>query len=251
MIKLYKRLFTMLIVILLLISIFLIDTTIESNDINKNIKNFKSRGVLVYEIDNYSYYKISKKYDYENCSNICNDPLDTNIGTIGDIYISNRDPLGGFFITEWLSNIAWIGHCGMVYNEEGSQIIEIVGNKNKEDNIVKIVENNWMKIDSPEYLIMRVKDNNISKKEKLIDESVKILGCKYDYTFCLGGNKRFYCSNMISYLYKKININLNSDSLFTTGSDIITNENTYIIYYRERYIKNNKVCYNIYYLDEE
>ena len=38
--------------------------------------------------------------------------------------------------------------------------------------------------------------------------------------------------------------------LFTTGSDMITNENTYMIYYREKFIKDNKVYYNIYYLDE-
>ena len=70
-----------------------------------------------------------------------NNYTDLNVGTIGDIYISNRDPLGDFFITEWISKIAWIGHAGVVYNEDATKMVEIVGNDTKENNVVKIYEN--------------------------------------------------------------------------------------------------------------
>ena len=49
----------------------------------------------------------------------------------------------------------------------------------------------------------------------------------------LQNNKKFYCSNLITHIYKKIGIELNEDHFLTTGSDIITNEQTYIIYYKD------------------
>ena len=251
MIRLYRKFCNLLIIILILLCIFLFDSFIEDSAINKSIDEFKSRGVLVYEENNYSYYKISKKYDYEDCSNIIDTYTDINIGTIGDIYISNRDPLGGFFITEWISRISWIGHAGIIYSEDGSKTLEIVGNKSKEENVVKVYDNTWMKIDSEEYLILRVKGISNKEKEEIINVSNNLMGSRYNYLFLFSSNKRFYCTDLISNIYNNLDINLNKDYLFTTGSDIASNDNTYIIYYRERYIKNNKVCYNIYYLDED
>ncbi len=248
--KRYKCLGYILIILILLITIFIIDTSIESNNIDKEIEEFKSRAVFVETINNFNYFKVIKKYDYEDCSNICNNHTDLNVGTIGDIYISNRDPLGDFFITEWISKIAWIGHAGVVYNEDATKMVEIVGNDTKENNVVKIYENTWLSKDSLEYIVLRVKDINEKSKMSIVEESEKLLGHRYDYTFLFGGNKRFYCTNLVSYIYKKIGIKLNNDMLFTTGSDMITNENTYMIYYREKFIKDNKVYYNIYYLDE-
>jgi len=250
MIRLYRKINSIVIIILLLLCVFLLDSHLEDNKIDKSIKEFKSRGELIYEMDNFRYYKVSNKHDYEDSSNIIDTYTDINIGTVGDIYISNRDPLGDFFITKWISKISWIGHAGIVYNEDGSQLLEIVGNKSKEDNIVKIYENNWMNVDSDKYLVMRVKDIDINDRKEIRNISDSIIGCKYNYFFLFSSKKRFYCTDLISYIYKNIDINLNNDYLFTTGSDIASNDNTYIIYYREKYIKNNKVCYNIYYLDE-
>ena len=130
-------------------------------------------------------------------------------------------------------------------------MVEIVGNDTKENNVVKIYENDWLTKDSLEYIILRVKNLDNSNKISIVNESDKILGSKYDYTFLCGGNKRFYCTNLVSYIYKKLDIKLNKDMLFTTGSDMITSDNTYMIYYREKIVKDNKVYYNIYYLDEE
>lgn len=47
------------------------------------------------------------------------------------------------------------------------------------------------------------------------------------------------------------NINLNCDYFVTTGADIINNDNTYIIYYKEKVQTYSETYYNIYYLTEE
>ncbi len=249
--KLIKRFVNLFIVILLLFVIFIIDGAIESNKINKDIENFKNRGQLVYQNDIYTYYKVSKLYDYEDCNNVVDSYDDKFVGDVGDIYLTDRDPLGGFFITDWISKITWIGHGSIVYNSSATEMLEIVGNKSKEENVVKVVDNIWLDIDSPRYVMLRVKDMDNQKRNIIKQESDKLLGCKYNYLFMFGGNKRFYCTDLISKIYKKIDINTNKDYFFTTGSDIISNEETYLIYYREKYTKNNKECYNIYYLSEE
>ena len=141
-----------------MVTIFIFDITFESNEIDKDIIEFKSRAVYVDSIDNFNYYKVIKKYDYEDSRNICNNYTDISVGTIGDIYVTNSDPLGGFFVTEWISKYAWIGHAGMIYNEEGTKTIEIIGNGNKKDNIVKIYDNDWLEKVSSELIILRVKD---------------------------------------------------------------------------------------------
>lgn len=242
---------SILAIILLLSSIFLVDNVIEKNNIDKQIEVFKSRGELIYRNDIYNYYEVRKKYDYEDTSNIVDNYDDKNVGTIGDIYVTNRNPLPSFFVTQWLSRLSYIGHCGIVYSENGSKMVEIVGNKEREENVVKIYDNEWLDIDSPNYIILRLKDIDDNKKENIVSECNKILGCKYNYLFLFHSEKKFYCTDLISYIYKKIGINLNDDYFFTTGSDLIENESTYMIYYREKYIEDGKAKYNIYYLKEE
>lgn len=242
---------TIIIILILILSlscIFLIDNIIEKREIDNQITDFKSRGVLVYQDDIYSYYRVSKKYDYEDTSNIVESYDDKFVGTTGDIYITNRNPLPSFFVTKWISRLSYIGHCGIVYSEDASKMVEIVGNKSKEENVVRIVENEWLNIDSPNYIILRSKEINDETKESIINECNNVLGCKYNYTFIFHSKKRFYCIDLVSYIYKKIGINLNKDYFFTTGSDLVENNSTYMIYYRERYIENNKVKYNVYYL---
>jgi len=249
--KTYIILMSILLLIVLFIIIFFVDNTFEKAKIDKKINDFISRGQLIYQDETFSYYKVTKKYEYEDTKKVVNNYDDNFVGTIGDIYLSNRNPAPGFFVTKWISRLSYIGHGGVVFSDDGSQMLEIVGNKEIKNNVVKIEDNNWLTIDSPKYVILRVKDIDIDKKETIINEGNKILGCKYNYSFIFPSNKRFYCTNLISYLYKKLDINLNKDLFFTTGNDIIENENTYMIYYRQRYTRNNKVCYNIYYLSEE
>ena len=227
----------------------MIDNIIEKNNIDNQIEEFKSRGEIIYQDDIYSYYKVCKKYDYEDTNNIVESYDDKFVGTIGDIYVTNRNPLPSFFVTKWLSRLSYIGHCGIVYSEDGSKTVEIVGNKSREENVVKIYDNEWLDIDSPNYIILRLKDINAKDKENIVNECNNVLSCKYNYLFLFHNKKRFYCTDLISYIYKTVNINLNSDYFFTTGSDLVENDSTYMIYYRERYVENNKVKYNIYYLD--
>ena len=253
--KIYKRINIIILLILLMVLFlsltFLVDNVIEKKHIDKKINEFVSRGELIYQNDIYTYYKVSKKYDYEDTSNIINEYNDKTVGTVGDIYLSNRNPVNGFFITKWLSRLSYIGHGGVVFSEDGSKMLEIVGNKSRKENVVKIYENTWLDIDSPSYVMLRVKDIDNIDKENIINEGNKILGCRYNYSFIFSSKKRFYCTDLISYIYNCIDIKLNKDMFFTTGNDIIDNDNTYMIYYRQRYVKNGKVCYNIYYLSEE
>lgn len=246
--KLNKVINIILIILLVLMIIFLSDCIIEKNKIDNIVDEFKSRGQLVYQNDIYSYYKVEKKYEYEDTSNILDNYSDINVGTTGDIYVTNRNPLSGFFVTKWLSRLSYIGHGGIVYSEDGSKMVEIVGNEGRENNVVKINDNTWLEIDSPNYIILRPKNITNEQKDIIQSECNKILGSRYNYFFLISSNKRFYCTDLISYIYKKVDIILNKDMFFTTGSDIIVNDDTYMIYYRERYINNKKVCYNIYYL---
>lgn len=248
--KYYKAINITIIIILGLTLIFLSDGIIEKSKINQKIEDFISRSIYLYENEMYTYYKVPRKYIYEETDKILNSPEDKFVGTTGDIYLSNRNPINGFFLTKWISKMSYIGHGGMVYSNDGSQMIEITGNKGRKENIVKVIDNTWLTIDSPNYVILRVKDINDTKRERLVQEGNKIIGKRYNYTFISNKNS-FYCTDMISYLFNRIDVKLNNDSFFTTGSDIITDDDTYIIYYREKIFKNDKVHYNIYYMSEE
>lgn len=240
-----------IIFVILLFSIFIFDGLIESNDINKDIDMFKTRGELVLSIDNCNYYQVKPIYSYENSSNIINDCKEKNIGTTGDIYITDRNPINNFFITKWLSKLTWIGHCGIIYDEYGYIMADVVGNKDKKSNVVKTDDNKWFDIDSSRSVVMRVKNINYEQKENIKKEIDNLKGCKYNYSFIFSSNKCFYCSDLITYIYKMNNINLNCDYFVTTGADIINNDNTYIIYYKEKVQTYSETYYNIYYLTEE
>lgn len=250
MIKAINKLFSFFIILLLFFTIFIIDGCIENNILNKEINDFKKRGQLIYINDNVNYYEISPKYEYEDSKNIVRGYDNINIGTTGDIYITDRNPINDFFITDWLSKLTWIGHCGLIYNEEGTLMTEIVGNRKRKDNVVKIKENDWFNNDSKHSIVLRVKDISNNDKEKIQYESRKVLGCRYNYSLIFSSNKSFYCSDLVTHIYEKIEINLNSDYFFSTGSDIISNDNTYIIYYKERVDTKEKTYYNVYYLKD-
>ena len=248
--KYFKIINITIFIVLICTLFFFIDGITEKNKIDKIINEYISRAEFVYQNDIYTYYKVIKKHQYEDTNNILENYNDVNVGTTGDIYLTNRNPINGFFVTGLISKMSYIGHGGMIFDKNGKRIVEIVGNKSWAENEVRINDNTWLTKDSPNYIVLRNKNINNNEKEILKKESEKILGSKYNYTF-ISNKKTFYCTDMISYLYKQIKIKLNKDLFFTTGSDIITNNEMYIIYYRERYIKDNKVCYNVYYLSEE
>ena len=69
--------------------------------------------------------------------------------------------------------------------------------------------------------------------------------------FCFLEKNRYYCTDLISRAYKTADINVNYDYLTTTGNDMIVSDNTYLIFCRQRVVKNKIEEYNIYYLCEE
>ena len=246
-----KRMSILLLIILILLSIFVFDILIESKDVNKSIEDFKNRGELIYETSNTEYYIVRKKYDYEDTSSTILRTFNNNyVGTTGDIYISDRNPTS-IFLTRWISTKAWIGHCGMICSEDGKEMLEISGNLSYEDNEVKKWPNTWLNHQSPRHIVLRVKQINNDSKKQILDISNTLLGKRYNYTFVFGSENRFYCTDLISYIYDQINININEDKFVTTGSDMITSDNTYIIYYKEECLKNNNTFYKIYYLAGE
>ncbi len=250
--KLYRKLFSLIIFLLICISWFVGNSLIESIQINKSIQDFKNRGTLNY-IDSSGriyYYKVTKKYDYEDIkSPIYSLDAPNLVGTTGDICISDHDPLHGVSLMKWLSSKAWIGHSGLVYDSEGTKTIEIVGNLSKENNVISLWDNDWLSSSPSRMTVIRVKDMNDDKRAVLKEEAEKLFDKKYNYLMVFSNDNKFYCSDFVSYLYKKIDININSDYFLTTGADMISNENTYIVFYYE-VIKNNNIK-NIYYLSEE
>ena len=250
-IKLLKKLIICFIFLLVFIIIFVIDCVFESVQINDKVNAFISRGVLTYENENKHYYKVIKKYDYEDISYpIIRDFSSSNVGSTGDIYISNRNPIE-LNLVGYISKHIYIGHSALVYDELANNTIEVIGNGKKEENCVKLWDNKWIYEKSPNFIFLRVKGMNDNLKDKFINECDKIMGEDFNYNFLFNNNKKHYCSELVTYLYNKLGYNLNNDYYASTGADYITNDNTYIIYYQEKVILNNKTHFNIYYLAGE
>lgn len=243
-----KKINILIIGLLLIFICFIFDSIIEDKQINSKVQEFKNRGILVYETSNKHYYEVKRKYEYEDTNSpILRSYGSDYFGTTGDIYISNRDPLD-FFVTEKISKHIYIGHSGMVYDADAKYTIEIVGNKEKENNVLKLWENNWLRTPTNNYVFLRVKGMDNEKKEKLIANCQLEIGKPFNYTILFNNKNKFYCSDFISYIYDTIDINLNTDYFATTGADYITNDETYLIYYQETIYQNNEQHYNIYYL---
>lgn len=237
--------------LLIILLCFFVDSFVEDRQISSKIKDFKARGSLVYETSNRHYYAVYKKYDYEDTnSSIMRSYYSEFIGTTGDIYISNRDPLNSF-ITKKISKHIYIGHSAMVYDKDAKYTIETVGNKEKENNVLKMWENDWLRTPTTNYVFLRVKGMNEEKREQLINNCQYELGKPFNYTILFNNKNKFYCSDFISYIYKTIDINLNKDYFVTTGADYISDDDTYLIYFQETIYKENEQHYNIYYLTGE
>ena len=64
----FKKIISLLIILLLFVFIFIVDSVIESNQIKEKVHEFKERGELVYEYNNKHFYKVLKAYEYEDTS---------------------------------------------------------------------------------------------------------------------------------------------------------------------------------------
>lgn len=250
-----KRLKRMLFVT---ISIFLIGLLItivfESIMTNNIIKDFKDRGVLVHTQGNQRFYLVKKAHDYEDTSRRILENYDNNnIGTKGDIYLTSRNPVNFSLTVKILSSNIWIGHSALVINNDASQTIEITGNDVDGNNTVRIWENSWyddLIEDTKEYAVLRVKNTDEDTIDNVVASSREKLGMPYNYSIIFNTKNSFYCTDLVSRVYKENKINIDYDGLISTGADMIMSKHTYLVYYRLRVVEGNEVFYNIYYLGD-
>lgn len=251
MIKIIKRTFTILIIVIILFVVFMVNGFIENASITKQINDFKSRGVYIDTENNIKYFEV-KAIDGEDGSNIKSSIRDRFVGRKGDIYVTSRNPLNGNALTSWISSKTWVGHSGIVYDNEGLQTIEIAGTLSKSQNKVKIFQNTWIGFsdDTPQIALLRVKDITDEELDNVIEYAESKIGYPYNYTFLFNKSNSFYCSDFVSRAYKYAGRNINYDYLATTGSDMIASGETYFAYYQERIVTNGEVTYEVYYLVE-
>ena len=156
-------------------------------------------------------------------------------------------------IAGMLSKNFFIGHATINITEDGSKCIESVGNDEGFDG-VRIVDNTWIETevrygnDAQIIIGLRLKNTTEEKRNKICEELLKLEGKEYNHLVFLYRKNKYYCTDLISRTLKKENININYDSLYTTGNDIIVSNETYIIFLCER-VKEG--FFNIYYLTEE
>lgn len=244
--KIISRLLVILIFILLL-GIIIIRN--EDKQANKKIKEFVERASLVYTSSDTEYYKISKEYEYEDINTRIIENYDSNnIGTTGDIYLTSTD-WGSSFFTKYICEKLRVGHCGIVYDEYANSLYEIVGNNGK-NNVVKLYDNDWYDLNNfNEMIVLRVKDIDSEDRDEIKAYLDKIAGAKYNFFFIFHMKNRFYCTDLATEAYKrcfKTNIN---KFFISTGSSMIKDDNTYLIYYKREVNKKN-IKYEVYYLGD-
>ncbi len=243
--------------------IFMFNGLIEMKPVSIICNDFKERGeyedrILINGQVVYL-YKVNKIYDYEKTGNTFHKE-DNNyyIGGKLDIIITNRNPLrrvptaivqdiGNFF-----SKNFYIGHATINISDDGKTLIESVGN---DDGFrgVRIKENKWLdeissENDAQQIIGLRVKNVSNEVEDKIISDLKEKEGLKYNYNFLIHKNKSYYCTDLITRIFRKNGINIDYDCLYPTGNDLIISNNTYIFFVCERTKDGD---FNIYYLSEE
>ena len=193
--------------------------------------------------------EISKEYEYEDINTRIIENYDSNnIGTTGDIYLTSTD-WGSSFFTKYICEKLRVGHCGIVYDEQANSLYEIVGNNGK-NNVVKLYDNDWYDLNNfNEMIVLRVKDIDSEDRDEIKAYLDKIAGSKYNFFFIFHMKNRFYCTDLATEAYKrcfKTNIN---KFFISTGSSMIKDDNTYLIYYKREVNKEN-IKYEVYYLGD-
>ena len=244
--------------------IFLVNGYIEKAFIRNEIKEFVSRGkyettLVENTLDGtiyVDYYKVKAKHTYEDLSRRIFNINDRNkyVGAKADIILTTRNPLRGLNEpliekpVEYLATNFFIGHASINITDDGSRIVEVVGNQ--EDNGVREWSNDWLVFDdaSPEIVALRIKNTTNENRNQMVDYCTKQIGKKYNYMFLINMPNSYYCTDLISRASKYAGININYDFFQTTGNDMIMSNNTYIIFYR---VKTDTNRYKAYYLSEE
>lgn len=248
--KIRKAFFITIIILLVIVIVLMTMVETSSYKARYEINEFIKRGELVFEDNNTRYYKVTKKYDYEDASNVIEAYSDLYIGTTGDIYLTCTD-WGSSVITSYICKRLYVGHGGIVSKTDGSMLYEIVGNSTKSENIVKEYDNDWysLKHFSVE-LVLRVKNVDSTKQDALVAYLKDIDGSYYNPIYFMHPKDKYYCTDLLTRAYSSsIGVNI-SKSMITTGASMIQNDNTYLIYYKKE-INDGNFKYEVYFLGEE
>lgn len=252
--------FLLFIVVLIFVNGFM-----ELQFINQDINNFIDCCEYEEEIV-YKEYKINLYCCKAEKDNEKNNYLDTitisdnkiYLGNKSDIIVTNRNPFnryGGAFLTdvaEMVVHPLYSGHAAV--NLSVNEIIECVGIGDGDS--VRIKENCWFDdiIDFGQedetYVGLRFKNVSQEDKEKYTTELKKEVNKKYTYSYFIHTKNTYYCTDLVTRIAKKIDVNLNYDGFVSTGNDIIISDNTFIIFIVRKIDLKNKII-NIYYMKEE
>jgi hypothetical protein len=260
--KIIKILNRFLLIILICFFIFLINGVFEHFVVQDRIFEFKSRAteepVADPLIDNTYYYRVPSREGEDISRNIFNFNKRI-IGAKADIITSNRNPLRDYpFLSKLVGPFAkylYLGHTSINSTEDGSRLIETIGNSAWENNIVREGNNDWLTKEeygdysSPMIIGLRIKDTTSEQRDRMIEYAKSKLGYHYNYSFLFNRANSFYCTDIVSRAASAGGVNVNYDFLATTGTDILISENVYIFFIREVVIENGIERYNIYYLD--
>jgi len=248
---------TFILIVIFSVTVFfacLINASIEFLCVEKEIKEFVERGEFYIEIGNTKYYKVSKKYEYEDVSKHIYSTTDPKkyVGSTADILSTTRNPLSSVPFIGFFSRIAWVGHSALIMESDGSKICEVVGNEpDPKDNFVRIVDNRWISGDtgSPHIVALRVKNLDDEDKTKITDYATLQAQeqDRYNFFFPITQTNKYYCTDLVSRSINQASININYDGFMTTGNDMILSKHTYIIFYRVKV--DDKFL--VYYLTDE
>lgn len=273
MTKKYKILFTIRRILIFILfglficcAVFMLNGYMEKGAVNSEINKFRKRGVFfettTIQGQTVDIYKVYKEYDYEDLSKpVFDSSINSKyyIGSKTDIILTTRNPLRRVNtaivrdVAGYFSENFFIGHATINIEDDGSKIIESVGN-DEDFAGVRIKENQWVYTevrygnDAQTIVGLRLKEIDEQTKENICNNLKELEGKKYNYLLPFYAKNKYYCTDLISRTLKKENININYDSFYTTGNDIIVSNSTYVIFLCERIEDGH---FKIYYLSEE
>ena len=261
-----RTIITLLFVLFVWLGLFVANGFLERGAVNTILNEFKERGTYVKTIDiqgqTVDIYYVYPKYDYEDAESFVFDDSELSkhyIGSSTDIILTTRNPLRryGTAIVRDIADIGahyfFIGHATINVTDDGSEMIESVGNA-IDGNGVRKVENTWIYTevrygnDAQKILGLRIKNLDNDQKERICTYVTDLIGKEYNYLLPLYVKNKYYCTDLISRTLIKEKININYDYFYTTGNDIIISDETYPIFLCERIEEGH---FEIYYLCEE
>ena len=259
----YKIFNRLLLLILIGFFIFLVNGTFEHFVAQNKIEAFKARAegepIPDENIHNTYYYPIRAREGEDTSRNIF-DMEKRIVGAKADIITSNRNPLRDYPVLRDLiapfAKYFYLGHTSINSTEDGSYLVETIGNSIWENNIVRESKNTWISEEehpnsdysSPVIIGLRVKDTTPEQRDRMVEYARSKLGYRYNYTFLFNRANSFYCTDIVSRAVEAGGVNVNYDFMATTGTDILISPNVYIFFIREVVIENGVERYNIYYL---